>query len=83
MREERSLNGLESLSSASLISRYILRLMQAAQKHLRPRCPNRKMYLGIRQADEGSFLLHRNSSLPDKCLKAIPKRQSIIINQIG
>ena len=39
-------------SSAFLISRYILRLGQAAQKQQHPRCPNRKMYLEIRRADE-------------------------------
>ena len=39
-------------SSAFLLSRYILRLGQAAQKQQRPRCPNLKMYLEIRRADE-------------------------------
>ena len=46
---------LKSLSSVPLISRYILRLGQAAQKQQCPRCPNRKMYLEIRDADEGAF----------------------------
>ena len=40
---------------AFLISRYILRLGQAAQKQQRPRCPNRKMFLEIRRADESLF----------------------------
>ena len=44
-------------SSALLISRYILRLGQAAQKQQRPRCPDRKMYLEIRKADEWLFKL--------------------------
>ena len=47
---------------ALLISRYILRLGQAAQKLLRPRCSNPKMFLEIRWADERllklSALLH-------------------------
>ena len=37
---------------ALLISRYILRLGQAAQKQHRPRSPNPKMYLEIRRTDE-------------------------------
>ena len=41
-------NILKAPSSAFLISRYILRLGQAAQKKQRPR----KMYLEIRRADE-------------------------------
>ena len=45
-------------SFALLISRYILRLGQAAQKQQRPRCPNPKMYLEIRRADER--LLNKN-----------------------
>ena len=40
---------------ALLISRYILRLGQAAQKQQRPRCPNSKMYLEIRRADRRLF----------------------------
>ena len=43
---------LKAPSSAFLISRYILRLGQAAQKQQRPRCPNRKMYIEIRRAVE-------------------------------
>ena len=43
---------LKAPSFAPLISRYILRLGQAAQKQQRPRCPNPKMYLEIRRADE-------------------------------
>ena len=39
-------------SFALLISRYILLLGQAAQKQQRPRCPNPKMYLEIRRANE-------------------------------
>ena len=44
--QKKNQNELKSHSSALLISRYILRLQQ------RPRCPNRKMYLKIRRADE-------------------------------
>ena len=47
---------LKRHSSAPLISRYILRLGKAAQKQQRPRCPNRKMYLEIRKADEGALI---------------------------
>ena len=39
-------------SFALLFSRYIFRLGQTAQKQQRPRCPNLKMYLEIRRADE-------------------------------
>ena len=46
---------LKSPSSAPLLSKYILRLGQSAQKQQRPLCPNRKMYLEIRGADEGFF----------------------------
>ena len=42
---------LKAPSSAFLISRS----GQAAQKQQRPRCPNRKMYLEIRRADEWLF----------------------------
>ena len=49
------LNPLKALSSVFLIARYILRLGQAAQKHQRTRCPNPKMYLEIRRADERLF----------------------------
>ena len=45
-------NHLKTPSSAFLITRYILRLGQAAQNEQRPRCPNRKMYLEIRRTDE-------------------------------
>ena len=48
-------SSLKAPSFAFRISRYILRLGQAAQKQQRPRCPNRKMYLEIRGADEGLF----------------------------
>ena len=47
--------GIKAHSFALLISRYILRLRQAAQKQQRPRCPNPKMYLEIRKADESLF----------------------------
>ena len=56
-------------SSAFLISRYILRLRQAAQKQKRPRCPNRKMYLEIRRADEWLFTLLCDGSNPNLCSK--------------
>ena len=46
---------LKAPSSAFLISRYILRLGQAAQKQQGPRCPNPKMYLEIRRVDEFSI----------------------------
>ena len=46
---------LKAPSFALLISRYILRLGQAAQKQQRPRCPNPKTYLEIRRADERLF----------------------------
>ena len=49
---------LRSRSSAPLISRYILRLGQEAQKQQRLRCSNRKMYLEFRGADEWAFRLH-------------------------
>ena len=45
---------LKSPSFAPLISRYILRLGQVAQKQERSRCSNRKMYLEIRGADVGA-----------------------------
>ena len=48
--------GFKATSSVLLISRYILRLGQAAQKQQRPRCPNPKMYLEIRKADERLFI---------------------------
>ena len=47
--------GSKALSSASLISRYFLRLGQAEHKQQRPRCPNRRMYYEIRGANEGLF----------------------------
>ena len=34
------------------MSRYVLRLGQAAQKQQRPRRPNRKLYLEIKEAEE-------------------------------
>ena len=46
---------LKAHSSAFLISRYILGLGQAAQNQQRPLCPNRKIYLEIRRADEWLF----------------------------
>ena len=46
---------LKAPSSALLISRYVLQLGQAAQKPQRPHCPNPKMYLEIRKADESLF----------------------------
>ena len=46
---------LKAPSFALLISRYILRLGLAAQKQQCPRCPNPKMYLEIRKADERLF----------------------------
>ena len=48
---------IKSHSSASLISRYILSLGLAAHKQQRPRGPNRKMYLEIREADERALRL--------------------------
>ena len=48
---------LKSLSSAFLISRYILWLGQEAQKQQCPPCPNPKMILEIRRADEWLFRL--------------------------
>ena len=41
-----------------LISTYILRLGQAAQKQQRPHCHYRKMYLEIRRADEWFLIPH-------------------------
>ena len=46
---------LKAPSSEFIISRYILQLGQAAQKQQRPHCPNPKMYLEIRRADERLF----------------------------
>ena len=40
----------------------VLALGQAAQKQQRPRCPNHKMYLEIRSADEGALSLKSPSS---------------------
>ena len=54
------LNSMMTLKSPSfvfLISRYILRLGQAAQKQQRPHCSNHKMYLEIREADERALKL--------------------------
>ena len=42
-------------SSALLISRYILRLGQWRRCCFCAACPNRKMYLEIKSADEGAF----------------------------
>ena len=44
--------GSKALSSASLISRYFLRLGQYGRCCFCAACPNRKMYLEIRRADE-------------------------------
>ena len=57
-----------SRSSAPLISRYILRLGQAAQKHQRMRCSNRKMYLEIRGADEWALLSRPGLAKCQYCL---------------
>ena len=46
---------LKASSSASLISRYILRLGQRGHCCFCAACSNRKMYLEIRGADEGLF----------------------------
>ena len=46
---------LKSLSSALLISRYILGLGQRGRCCFCAACPNRKMYLEIRSADEGAL----------------------------
>ena len=46
------MNTIKAPSFELQISRYILRLGQAEQKQQRPRCPNPKMYLEIRRADE-------------------------------
>ena len=54
--------------SALLISRYILRLGQAAQKQQRPCCSNRKMYFEIRRADE--WLLNLSSKMSESKIKA-------------
>ena len=51
--EYSSLVGLKAPSSAPLISRYILRLGQRGHCCFCATCPNRKMYLGISEADEG------------------------------
>ena len=47
--------GLKSHSSALLNSRYILRLGQRGRRCFCAAFPNRKMYLEIRNADEGAF----------------------------
>ena len=44
-------NSLKSLSSAFLFSRYILGLGQRGRCYFCASCPNRKMYLEIRNAD--------------------------------
>ena len=49
------LKALKSHSSAFLISRYILRLGQRRRCCFCAACPNPKMYLEIRSADEGAF----------------------------
>ena len=50
---------LRPLSSASLISRYILRLAQRGCCCFCAACPNRKMYLEIRGADEVLFSISK------------------------
>ena len=45
---------INSLSSALLISRYILGLGQRGRCCFCAACPNRKMYLEIRSADDGA-----------------------------
>ena len=50
-------------SSAPLISRHIMRLGQAAVKQQRPRCPNRKMYLETKEADEGTLCMYFGNSV--------------------
>ena len=52
-------SNLKASSFALLISRYILRFGQAAQEQQRPCCPNPKMYLEIRRADERLFSCKR------------------------
>ena len=61
---------LKSLSSALLISRYILRLGQAAEKQQRLPCPNHKMYLEIRKADEAAFICSSNRKIHHLVIKA-------------
>ena len=45
----------KSLSSALLISRYILGLVQRGRWFFCAACPNRKMYLEIRSANVGAY----------------------------
>ena len=59
---------LKAPSSAFLISRYILRLGQAAQKQQRPSCPNRKMYLEIRRVYEWLLSLSKSALLKERNL---------------
>ena len=67
--KERISQSLKSPSFAPLISRYILRLGQAAQKQQHPHCLNCKMYLDIRRADEWLFksALNAPCSIIKKC----------------
>ena len=51
---------LKGHSSAFLISRYILRLGQGGRCCFCAACPNRKMYLEIRNADERALKLFSN-----------------------
>ena len=53
---EMGMSRLKPPSSASLISRYILRLGQRGRCCFFAACPNRKMYLETREADEGIFI---------------------------
>ena len=46
-------------SSASLVSRYILRLGQRRRCCFCTACPNRKMYLEIKSANEGALRCFR------------------------
>ena len=66
---------------ALLISRYILRLGQAAQKQQRPRCPNRKMYLEIRRADEWPLLVLVDVLLLEK-LCDVNNMKKVMLNDL-
>ena len=59
-QEQEQLPTLKSLSSALLISRYILGLGQHERCCFFAACPNRKMYLEIRNANEGALKLKKN-----------------------
>ena len=72
---------LKTPLSALLISRYILRLGQAAQKQQRPRCPNRKMYLEIRRADEWPLLVLVDVLLLEK-LCDVNNMKKVMLNDL-